>query len=299
VPRLLAIGHVTRDTLYPPARGAAWSGRGAPQEVLGGAASYAALAARRLGWEAAVLTSAGPDFDPARELPGLPVFVQPASQTTRFENAYEEDGSRRQVVAARADDLGTDALPDLWRDPEVLLLGPVAGELFGIGALTFAAECVGAVAQGYLRTIRSDGLVAAREWERPDRDLLGVHVLFLSEHDLPDADARAHALLSCVPIVALTRGWRGLTLLTRERRQEVPSFPRPERDPTGAGDVFAAAFLIRYQETGDASEAAAFAACAASCVVEGVGTSTLGDRAEIGRRLALRERLIEDGEWEE
>ena len=75
----------------------------------------------------------------------------------------------------------------------------------------------------------------------------------------------------------------GLTLLTRQATHEVPSLPRPEVDPTGAGDVFAAAFLVRYQETGDPLEAAAFAACAASCVVEGVGATTLGDRDEVLR----------------
>jgi sugar/nucleoside kinase (ribokinase family) len=70
-------------------------------------------------------------------------------------------------------------------------------------------------------------------------------------------------------------------------------------DPTGAGDVFAAAFLVRYQETGNPLEAAAFAACAASCAVEGVGATSLGDRAEVMRRMKLRETMIEGGEWEE
>jgi sugar/nucleoside kinase (ribokinase family) len=69
-------------------------------------------------------------------------------------------------------------------------------------------------------------------------------------------------------------------------------------DPTGAGDVFAAAFLVRYHETGDAADAAAFAACAASCAVEGVGVSSLGDRPEVLRRMADRERMLE-GEWDE
>ena len=68
----------------------------------------------------------------------------------------------------------------------------------------------------------------------------------------------------------------------------MPALPRTEVDPTGAGDVFAAAFLVRYQETGDPLEAAAFGACAASCAVEGVGTSTLGDRAEVEQRLEQR-----------
>ena len=173
------------------------------------------------------------------------------------------------------------------------------GELAGVGATALEAGCVGAIAQGYVRAIDVDGNVSAREWARPERDLLGVHVLFLSEHDLPDADQRAAELLAHVPMIALTRGWRGLTLLTRQGTYEVPSLPRAEVDPTGAGDVFAAAFLVRYQETGNPLEAAAFAACAASCAVEGVGATSLGDRAEVMRRMKLRETMIEGGDWEE
>ena len=111
-----------------------------------------------------------------------------------------------------------------------------------------------------------------------------MHALFLSEHDIPGALRRSRDLLSFVPMIAVTSGWRGLSLVTRDGVEQVPGFPRTEVDPTGAGDVFAAAFLMRYQETGNPSEAAVFACCAASCVVEGVATTTLGDRAEIMRR---------------
>jgi sugar/nucleoside kinase (ribokinase family) len=286
VPRLLALGHVSRD-------------RRPGGDVLGGSVTYGALAARRLGWEAAILTSAGPDFEPERELPGVPVFLRRSSVTTRFVNDYGPDGTRRQVVTARAEDVDLEPLPRAWRDPDALLLGPLVGELGGVAATALEAGCVGAIAQGYVRAIDGDGQVSAGEWERPERDLQGVHVLFLSEHDLPGADERARQLLGQVPMVALTRGWRGLTLLTRQGAHEVPSLPRPEVDPTGAGDVFAAAFLVRYHETADPLEAAAFAACAASCAVEGVGASTLGDRDEVLRRLSLRERMIETGDWEE
>ena len=286
MPRLLALGHVSRD-------------RRPGGDVLGGSVTYGTLAARRLGWEVAVLTSAGPDFEPEQELAGIPVFLRRSAATTRFVNENDEDGTRRQVVTARADDVALDPLPDSWRDPDALLLGPLVGELAGVGASALAAGCVGAIAQGYVRAVDASGQVSAREWARPERDLLGVHVLFLSEHDLPEADARARELLAHVPMIALTRGWRGLTLLTRQGTHEVPSLPRPEVDPTGAGDVFAAAFLVRYQETGDPLEAAAFGACAASCAVEGVGATTLGDRDEVLRRMALRERMIETGDWEE
>lgn len=286
MPRLLALGHVTRD-------------RGPGGFVLGGSVTYGALTAQRLGWEVGILTAAGPDLEPARELPGVSVFVRPSPATTRFVNEYDEDGTRRQVVTARADDVDLEPLPDAWRDPDALLLGSVCGELFGVRATALEAGCVGAIAQGYVRAIDADGIVSARDWSQPARDLLGVHVLFLSELDVPRADERARELLASVPIVALTRGWRGLTLFTREGAHEVPTLPRAEVDPTGAGDVFAAAFLVRYHETGDALEAAGFGACAASCAVEGVGVTALGDRDEVMRRMAQRERLIEEGEWEE
>jgi sugar/nucleoside kinase (ribokinase family) len=280
------VGHVTRDRL-----------RG--EELLGGTVSYAALAARALGWEAGVLTAAGPDFDPTRELPGIAAFVEPSSATTRFNNSYGLDGERRQLLSARAADISLSALPDAWRAPEVLLLGPVAGELRGAFAPAFEAEVVGATAQGWLREFDEDGSVSPRDWPNPKAELAGTHVLFLSERDLPGADAWARERLADVPLVAVTRGWEGVRLLTREGVVDVPGLPRSEVDPTGAGDVFAAAFLVRYHETGEPAGAAAFANCAASCVVEASGSQGLGDRAEIEKRLALRERLLEEGEWDD
>lgn len=286
MPRLLAVGHVTWDRLQG-------------QQVLGGSVSYATLAARSLGWEAAALTSAGADFDPARDLAGVTVFRSGSGATTRFVNEYGPGGTRKQVLSARAGTIDFGRLPEEWRDPDVLLLGGVAAEIPPRAAQLFQAEVVGANAQGWLRAFDPDGTVYPLEWKDPAADLAGVHVLFLSEHDLVGARQKCRELLSFVPVIALTRGWRGLYLVTRDGEQEIPGYPRPEVDPTGAGDVFATTFLIRYQETGDLAEAAAFATCAASCVVEGIAATTLGDRAEVERRLILRDRVVEEGEWEE
>jgi len=286
MPRLLAIGHVTWDRLQG-------------QTVLGGSVTYATQTARKLGWEAAALTSAGPDFDPARDLPGVTTFLARGDATTRFVNNYGEGGARTQVLSSRAGDVVLSLVPEEWRNPDVLLIGGVAAEIHGRAAEAFAAEVVGANAQGWVRAFGPGGEVRPCEWQRPDENLAGVHALFLSEHDIPGALRRSRDLLSFVPMIAVTSGWRGLSLVTREGTEQVPGFPRTEVDPTGAGDVFAAAFLMRYQETGNPSEAAVFARGAASCVVEGVAATTLGDRAEILRRVEARDRLVEDGEWEE
>jgi 1D-myo-inositol 3-kinase len=286
MPRLLAVGHVTWDRVEGG-------------DVLGGAVSYAALAAAKLGWETAILTCASRDFVPERDLPGVTVFQRVASATTRFQNLYSDSGERRQMLQSRSDDVDLSILPDAWRNPDALLLAPVAGEVAGGMATAFEAEVVGAAAQGWLRAFDADGAVSARRWETAGTDLAGVHVLFLSEQDLPESGRAARDFLSAVPMVALTRGWEGLTFLTRDGVHDVPALPRAEVDPTGAGDVFATAFLVRYHETHDVLEAAAFAACAASCAVEAVGAAGLGDRTEIEKRMALRERLIEEGEWDE
>ena len=286
MPRLLAIGHVTWDRLQG-------------QTVLGGSVTYATQTARKLGWEAAALTSAGPDFDPARDLPGVTTFLARGDATTRFVNNYGEGGARTQVLSSRAGDVVLSLVPEEWRNPDVLLIGGVAAEIHGRAAEAFAAEVVGANAQGWVRAFGPGGEVMPCEWQRPDENLAGVHALFLSEHDIPGALRRSRDLLSFVPMIAVTSGWRGLSLVTREGIEQVPGLPRTEVDPTGAGDVFAAAFLMRYQETGNPSEAAVFACCAASCVVEGVAATTLGDRAGILRRVEARDRLVEDGEWEE
>jgi sugar/nucleoside kinase (ribokinase family) len=276
---LLAVGHVTWDRIQ---------GR----EILGGSASYASLAAQRLGWDVAVLTSAGRDFSAERDLPGIEVFLGEAAATTRFQNDYDDDGTRRQVIQSRAADIDLAVLPDSWRSPDVLLLCPVAGEVHGPVALSFTAEVVGATAQGWLRQFEEDGSVLARPWSEAASELAGVHALVYSEQDVPEPDVQARQFLQYVPMVVVTRGWRGLSLFQRGSAHDVPALPYTEDDPTGAGDVFATAFLMRYHETGDPIEAAAFGSCAASCVVEGLGASRLGDRDEVARRLERRERFV-------
>ena len=215
---------------------------------------------------------AGPDFDPAAELPGVSVFVR----ALRGDHALRERVRRRTARGGRwspraPTTSSSSRCPTPGATPTCCCSArsPASCPASAPPRSTPAASAPSPRATCARSTTTASS--ARAEWVRPERDLLGVHVLFLSEHDLPDADARARELLSSVPIVALTRGWRGLTLLTRDAVHDVPSLPRPEVDPTGAGDVFAAAFLVRYHETGDPLEAAAFAACAASCAVEGVG----------------------------
>ena len=272
MPRLLAIGHVTWDRLQG-------------QTVLGGSVTYATQLARKLGWEAAALTSAGPDFEPERDLPGVTTFLARGEATTRFVNNYGEGGARTQVLSARAADVALSLVPEEWRNPDVLLLGGVAAEIPGRAAEAFEAEVVGANAQGWVRAFGPGGEVTPCEWARPDESLAGVHALFLSEHDIPGALRRSRDFLTYVPMIAVTSGWRGLSLVTRDGVEQVPGFPRTEVDPTGAGDVFGVVLLLGLAHGLLPRDAAMLAADAAACVVEGPGLGRLPMRASAWRWL--------------
>jgi 1D-myo-inositol 3-kinase len=84
----------------------------------------------------------------------------------------------------------------------------------------------------------------------------------------------------------VTAGAAGALLYVNGERFEVRPRGTREVDPTGAGDVFAAAFLVSYHRHADPWEAAEAATCAASLSVEGEGWSTVPDAARLEEALA-------------
>jgi len=158
-------------------------------------------------------------------------------------NDYGPDGTRRQVLSSAQPTCSLSIVPESWRRPDVLLLGGVAGEIQGSAALAFEAGVVGANAQGWVRAFGPGGEVSPMPWERPDHSLAGVHALFLSEHDLPDAMRRSRELLAYVPMIAITAGWRGVFAPHAGRGGAGPGPAAPGSGPhRGPATVFATAF---------------------------------------------------------
>lgn len=282
-PDFLVIGHVVQDLIEGDAKGS-WR--------LGGTASYAALLAARLGLRVAVLTATSPDLPLADALPGVEAVRARGERTTQIRNLYE-GGRRRQYIPQRAASLTPSALPDEWRSAPIVLLGPVAGEVDGALAGCFPSSLVGLSAQGWLRRIgaaASGGQVspvAPGRW-RAGPLLRSARALFVSDEDLAPAQAPAalQRWSGLVETLAFTHGERGAEVCHRGEWRRIDAFPARSVDPTGAGDVFAAAFLISLHEAGDVWQASRFAACAASFAVEGEGTTSIPDRQQIEARLA-------------
>jgi len=92
---------------------------------------------------------------------------------------------------------------------------------------------------------------------------------------------------SLINIVILTRGAEGSILYWRGKEFIFSAFKTEEKDPTGAGDVFAAAFLVKYYQTDDPIESSRFANCVASFAVEEKGTTGISDLDRLIKRASL------------
>jgi hypothetical protein len=278
-PDFLVIGHLAKDKVAEGWR-------------LGGTAAYASLTASKLGLRTAVLTSAASDLDPSLLLPDIDVRLLPASQTTMFENVYGPKG-RLQYVWARARTIAASDVPQEFLGAKVVLLGPLVGEVEEEVTCCFPRSLLAISPQGWLRTILPDGRVeqiSPRRW-RPRLLLKRSQALFVSQEDLPPTETEETLArwAAQVPLMAFTRGTGGARLWSEGRWRQVPAIPAEELDPTGAGDVFAAAFLSRYVETDDVWQAALFAAAAASLSVEAPGTAAIPSRQQVEERLRAYE----------
>ncbi len=88
-------------------------------------------------------------------------------------------------------------------------------------------------------------------------------------------------------IVVVTRGANGATAYQRKKVLSHPAYSVAVVDPTGAGDIFAAAFAISWRETSSVEKALRFANAAASLAIEAVGTSGIPTRDGIQRRMLV------------
>ena len=271
-PDFLAIGHVAKDLTRDG-------------YVLGGAVTYAALTAKSLGLSAAVVTSCGPDIDPHAALPDIPMHIVASEETTTFANVYER-GRRRQSILGVAVNLSDSDVPPDWRRAPLVLLGPVARELEDSNASAFGRQTVGASIQGWLRSWDDTGEVSPRRWSG-DGLLPGMAVAIFSDDDSPEEDQIANWAGLC-PVLIHTHGGEGYSVHVQGRWHHLPAFPANEVDATGAGDVFAAAYLIRFQESGDPLVAARFASAAASFCVEAEGAAGIPTMAQVEDRLWTR-----------
>lgn len=286
-PDFLTIGHVTRDIL--------------PDSTfsLGGTVTFAALSACRLGLVTAIITCADAELlaDLPTRLPKIGIAARSCSATTAFVNTYHE-GFRTQYLRDRADELQLADIPETWRKASIVLYGPLDQELSTSLVSLFPRQSgtiFAATPQGWLRRWDEDGRVWPAPWTTAEEILPLLDVLILSHDDLlpfangkrSDADAMLTEWSMQVPLLVATDGRHGATLFQRGITERFPAYPAQEVDPTGAGDVFAAAFLVHYHRHGDPGKAVDFANCAASLSIEHAGIAGIPTMEMVKARMEM------------
>ncbi len=253
---------------------------------LGGPAAYTSLMAAKLGVRVGIVSTFGPEFT----------------------NSYAANGElRSQRAEGEISQIGLDDIPCLSTNPGWFHFGPLLNDVTydAIRGVADHGARISLDPQGYLRRRQSNGLIVeVGDWPERDEILGRVQVLKLNlkeavqaigkqvtgKDDLREVakalyDKIAKALPDRDPkIVLITMGKAGSVLYSDKGFIEIPPRePTELKDPTGAGDVYAGAFLAEYMRTSNAEDSAWFASVASSLAVEELGFKGIQGRKRVKR----------------
>ncbi len=269
----LLIGHITQDLDKDGGR------------HLGGTVSFAGGTARALGCKTGIVTSVGPEAD-LSPLDGIEIVCLEAPISTTFENRYSDDG-RTQYLHHCAKRIKASDIPVEWIDTPIVHLGPLLDEIELQLLDQVTDSFVGLTPQGWLRKWDATGLVSRAEWKAAAEVLPLADATVISIEDIENDWKLAREWAARTHILVVTQADKGATFFVDGKSHQL-SAPHVEVvDPTGAGDIFAAALFARYRDLGDVLAAGRFAIKLATASVTRRGMDSWPLHSEIETALSL------------
>jgi sugar/nucleoside kinase (ribokinase family) len=281
---LVIIGTVAFDTIETPF--------GKTDKILGGAGTFASLAASYLCDQIKLVSVIGEDFgsrnlavikDRGIDVSG--VQIVPGGQTFWWSGRYHNDMNSRDTLATDLNVLANfdPIIPDSYQDCEYLLLGNLTPQvqLITLGRLRRKPKLVVLDTMNYWMNVALDDL---------KKVLKEVDVLTIN-----DAEARqlsgeyslvkaAKVILAMGPkYLIIKKGEHGALLFGENQIFSAPALPLADVfDPTGAGDSFAGGFIgylakVKSINFNNMKNALIFGSVLASFCVEKFGTDRLVD----------------------
>jgi sugar/nucleoside kinase (ribokinase family) len=302
---VLVVGSVAYDDIITPFA----SG----ERILGGSASFAALAASYFA-PARLVGVVGNDFDPRDldrfrkrgiDLAGLQ--TDNSGPTFHWKGRYHENFNRRDTLEIHLNvfERFRPTLPAVYQKSEYALLGNIHPALQRHVRRELPAEVFAAAdtIDLWIKTTREELLALLRE--------IDLFIINDSEAEILTGHTNlvraGHALRELGPrLVIIKKGEHGAYLFHPEGLFALPAYPVTElRDPTGAGDAFAGALLGALAVLTGAGQPAKpsfaqlkhamlFATAVASLTVEAFSTDRLESTgpAEIQKRVAQLRTMV-------
>lgn len=300
---LLIVGSIAFDDLDMPS--------GEHRDVLGGAATYAALAASLVaGAGARVVGVVGADF-PEAHLEALRTrgidttgVERAAGKTFRWHGRYSADLGSRTTLDTQLNVFAdfSPKIPAAHKTSPLVFLGNIHPKL-QVDVLEqvqrpklVAADTmnfwIGGEPQALAQMLRRIDLLVINDEEA--RELSGIHNLVRAAADIRKRGPK---------MLVIKRGEFGALMFDEAGAFFVPAYPLEEvLDPTGAGDSFAGGLMGYLAARGEISpgnirKAMFFASALGSFCVEGIGPSRLLEigRADLAVRIASFASLVEHG----
>ncbi len=298
---LLVVGSVAFDAIETPF--------GKTDKIIGGAASYIALAASYFTRQSKLVAVVGEDFptDFIQTLQSKGVDteglqVKKGEKSFFWSGKYHTDMNTRDTLVTELNVLGSfdPIVPESYQDCEYLMLGNLspAVQQTVINRLTKRPKLIVMDTMNFWMEIALDDL---------KQTLKMVDVLTINDEEARQLSGEYSLVKAAVKIQAMgpkyliiKKGENGALLFHGKDVFFAPALPLEEVfDPTGAGDTFAGGFIGYLAKTGDVSfegmkTAIIYGSAMASFCVEKFGTERLMNlsEAEMSSRINVFKNLV-------
>ncbi len=271
--------------------------------VLSGCSTNACIVCAQLKTKAILIGCVSEDFRVKTEEIlsdfGVIPLLQPSQQTGGFSLKYDDYGNRKLKVIGRADPIKE--IPEEVFSADFILLGPILQEI-DLSFVETLSECSAFLfcdPQGFLRAIKNQMIThifpSSLKERLPLFDIIKpnepeAYIMtgkYASEHP-NDVMETLYSYGPSICIVTLAE--KGSLLYDGSELIKIPAFKTDAKDPTGAGDTYAAGFMVEYLKTKDLYQSGLFATGTASLWVEKIGPYVAITQEKVRERVEILEQ---------
>ncbi|MGC6423198.1 MAG: PfkB family carbohydrate kinase [Flavobacteriaceae bacterium] len=280
--KLLVVGTMAYDAIETPFDKV--------DKILGGCATYIALAASQLNTKVGVISIVGDDFEQAhldllrnRDVDLTGVEMIPGEKTFFWSGRYHNDLNTRTTLATELNVLAqfNPKVPAQWKDSDIVLLGNLHPS-----NQTSVLDQMNTIP----KLVVMDTMNYWMDNSRTELDALipRVDVICINDEEARQLTEQSSLVKAAKQIqkmgpryVIIKKGEHGALLFHKDQVFCAPALPLEEIfDPTGAGDSFVGGFVAYLAQLGDISfdamkSAIIYASAMASFTVEKFGPQNL------------------------